>query len=180
MKKLIVLVIMLCSTLAFTQEKITVDTKDLPPELVQQLKQRQQVSSTLETYGEWAGIGKEIGVAMKEGLTAVKDVAIDFSKTDVGLFTMVLIAWKVVGQDVMGLGVGLIVLVIGISFLSWSYRRTCMSKRVCIEDAGWFKAKKYQVVESPYKNIGDTLWGMSMLHLIGLFLLIAVVAAMVF
>ena len=111
MKSILIIILTFISVMSFAQggEQITVNIKDLPPELAQQLRQKQQVSQTLETYGEWAGMGKEIGVAVREGLTAVKDVAVDFSKTEVGHFTMALIAWKVVGEDITGLFVGLLV-----------------------------------------------------------------------
>lgn len=161
-------------------EQITVNTKDLPPEIVAQLKQKQQVTNTLETYGEWAGMGKEIGVAMKEGLTAVKDVAVDFSKTDVGTYTMVLIAWKVVGEDVLGLSLGMIVFTVGMLFITWSYRRTVLTRKVCVQDDGWFKAKKYELVESPYAGDTGELAIVQLLHGIALVVLIAAVSAMIF
>lgn len=178
MKKLLTLLLLTLPLIVFSQnEKITVDTKDLPPELVKQLKQKQQVTETLQTYGEWAGIGSEIGIAMKEGLTAVKDVAVDFSKTDVGTYTMVLIAWKVVGQDITGIFVGLLSFLIGVPIIIWSYKRSCMARRVCIKDEGWFKAKEYKIIEIDGDiNVAAAIF----LHALAFFILIAINCAIIF
>jgi len=182
MKKLVMICsLMLFSMLAFTQS-ITVDKKDLPPDLVKKIESAQQVQEVtqkLEAVNEWAGIGKEIGGAVREGLTAVKDVAVDFSKTDVGTFTMVLIAWKVVGQDMLGLGVGLIVLFIGVTFITWSYRRTVLSRRILVKDEGWFKAKTYEIVHSRYDNTGEYGF-VQLVHGIALFALIGISIATIF
>ena len=104
----------------------------------------------LETYGDWVGVGGEVGSAIEEGLTAVVDVADKFTGTDVGKFTMVLVAWKVVGKDVIRILLGLIFLTIITILFFRVYRNTYMPKRKLIEKTpqGWFKAaiKKYHVV----------------------------------
>lgn len=166
---------------AFSQ-KMVVNENDLPPDLVAKLKQKEQVQAVtqkLETVSEWAGIGKEIGSAVKEGLTAVKDVAVDFSKTDVGTFTMVLIAWKVVGQDVMGLWVGMVVFIICISFLVWSYRRTILTRKVLVKDSGWFQAKEYQMVPPPFEAEDTRTW-LQFFHMALMLIIIGISMAIIF
>lgn len=173
MKKILTVLAIALPLFAFAQETITVNKKDLSPELIQQLETKKK----LEVYSEWAGFGKEIGGAIKEGLTAVKDVAVDFSKTDVGTFTMVLIAWKVVGQDVLGLIVGTFVFLIGVPIIIWSYRKICIPQKICTKDNGWFKSKEYEVVEvSDDVNIG----GAAMLHGFAFFLLVVITCAIIF
>ena len=181
MKHILTILLLTLSISVFSQnEKIIVNTSDLPPELVQQLKQKQQqqqVSTELKTYSEWAGVGKEIGVAVKEGLTAVKDVAVDFSKTEVGTFTMMLIAWKVVGQDVLGLFVGILVFLVGIVLIYWSYRKSCMPIKICVKDEGWFKAKEYKIIEIDHDiNLGFAVF----CHAVAFFGLIGIVCAIIF
>lgn len=166
---------------AFSQnEKIIVNTSDLPPDVVQQLKQKQQtenITTELKQYSEWAGVGKEIGVAVKEGLTAVKDVAVDFSKTDVGTFTMVLIAWRFIGDDLVSAIVGLIVFFIGVIMIFWSYRKMCMPRRICIKNEGWFKAKEYTVIEvASDVNVAGAIFG----HGVAFFALVGIVCAIIF
>lgn len=104
----------------------------------------------LETYGNWVGVGGEVGNAIKEGLTAVVDVADQFGKTDVGKFTLVLVAWKVVGKDLVRIALGLLWFV-AITFLFIRvYRNTYQAKRKLVERTpqGFWKRdhKKWEVV----------------------------------
>ena len=110
-----------------------------------------QLEKKLETYGNWVGVGGEVGTAINEGLSAVVDVADKFDGTDVGKFTMVLVAWKVVGKDVVKIILG-ILFIIAISILIFRvYKNTFMVKRVMVERTpnGWFQraTKEYTVVE---------------------------------
>lgn len=119
MKKLLFILISLTMMLYCQQvsaqtresEKITINTSDLTPEQLDKIKSDEQVKklqNKLDTYGKWVGVGGEIGTAVKEGLTAVVDVSDKFTKTDVGKFTLIMIAWKVMGEDVVGLVVGIL------------------------------------------------------------------------
>lgn len=183
MKHLITLLFLLTSLSLFAQvqsEKITVNVNDLPPDLLQELKQKQQsqaITTDLKQYNEWAGVGKEIGIAVKEGLTAVKDVAVDFSKTEVGTFTMVLIAWKVVGKDALGLFTGVLVFFIGVVLIYWSYRKSCIPLKICTKDEGWFKAKEYKVIPIDSEiNLGAAV----IIHGIAFFILVGIVCGIIF
>lgn len=102
--------------------------------------QRDQTMETLGTYKEYAEMGRGIGLAVGESLKAVKDVAVDFSRTEVGKFTLFLIAWKVMAKDVIDMGdkvmgyfLGVPLFFIGGVVLLWSYRRQCLPRRVLIE-----------------------------------------------
>ena len=110
-----------------------------------------ELEKKLETYGEWVGVGGEVGIAVREGLNAVVDVADKFGGTDVGKFTMILVAWKVVGKDLVRIILG-ILFIIAISILIFRvYKNTFMVKRVMVERTpnGWFQraTKEYTVVE---------------------------------
>ena len=41
-----------------------------------------ELEKKLQTYGNWVGVGGEIGIAVREGLGAVVDVSEKFGKTD--------------------------------------------------------------------------------------------------
>ena len=92
-----------------TSEKIIVDTKDLPPGVVEQLKTKQQI----ERLGKFAGVGKEIGEAVNSSLEAITDNADKFAKTRVGVFTMVLVAYKIIGKDLIQFLIGVPFFVVG-------------------------------------------------------------------
>ena len=93
------ILILLMSTITFSQidDRIVVNKKDLPPDLVKQL----EVKKDIEKYADYVTDGKRIGMAISEGLRAVVDEAEHFGNTNVGLYTMVLIAWAIIGKDIV-------------------------------------------------------------------------------
>lgn len=158
MKKFGILFIIALLTVAFTTntsaqiapEKITVNTSDLTPDQLAKIKAQQELETMqqkLDTYGKWVGVGGEIGIAVREGLNSVVDVADKFGGTDVGKFTLVMIAWKVMGKDVVRIFLGLIFLVAVTWLIVKVYKNTFMPKRILVENPGFLKyPKKYEVV----------------------------------
>lgn len=121
-------------------EKITVNTTDLTADQLAKIKSQQEVETLqkkLDTYGKWVGVGGEVGNAIKEGLNAVVDVSDKFSKTDVGKFTMYLIAWKVVGKDIIRILLGVVFLVVFTVFMFKYFKKTFTTYRVKVKDNGW-------------------------------------------
>jgi len=153
MKKLILLIAALfMSASLFSQtSEVTLTSEDiakLSPELKAQISQIQfekDISGKLETAGKWVGLGREIGTAMNESLTAITTTASNFAETHLGKFTMVLVAWKVIGTDFLQLCIGLlwIVIVLVVSFFMYrnnTDRRVLMNKR-WIPEAKQFELK---------------------------------------
>ena len=128
--------------------KITVDRSDLPPDLLKQLETKRQI----ETAGKWAGLGREIGLAVNEGLQALTKTADDFSKTGVGRFTMFLIAWKVVGTDFLQLFFGTLFFLTGLVFFVWSWYINARTRRILVN------GKEELVQPSEAVQIGHAIW----------------------
>ncbi len=129
-------------------ETIVVKKKDLPPNLVADLETKNQIESTqkkIESYGKWVGVGKEVGVAVNESLSALTTQADTFSKTGVGKFAMFLVAWKVLGRDFIGFIIGVPLLLFGTIMFVWSYRRMCLPYSV-LTKINEDKSKEYTVV----------------------------------
>lgn len=129
-----------------------------------------ELQKKLETYGNWVGVGGEVGTAIKEGLTAVVDVADKFSGTDVGKFTMILVAWKVIGKDIVRIVLGIIFISIFTWLLIYSFKRTCVERRILVENKNpgflrYPKERKYEIIEPRFGN-GDGLGIIRFLHLI--------------
>jgi hypothetical protein len=78
---------------------------------------------TPEAAAEWADIGKNIGVALSEAAKAMSVGVNDFAGTFVGKLTIILIVWKVIGQDMWAIFGGTAFWIAITIFLSWSYRR---------------------------------------------------------
>jgi hypothetical protein len=139
-------------------EKITVNTSDLTVDQLAKIKAEAEVKELqkkLETYGNWVGVGGEIGNAVKEGLTAVVDVADKFGKTDVGKFTLVMVAWKVMGKDVVQIVLGIFFFFIFSTVLIWLYKRLIVARKVMVENPGFLRyPKKYEVVKTELDGDG--------------------------
>jgi hypothetical protein len=161
MKKLLILLLTLMvtfitvnaqTTAAQPVEQILVNATDLTPAQLQKIKTDAELSDLkkkVETYGNWVGVGKEVGIAIKEGLLAVVDVSEKFGNTKVGTFTMVMVAYKIIGRDMIRIAIGILFLLVFIPFLWRYYRTTFMTHRVKQSDNGWkfWLPNKYTLVE---------------------------------
>jgi hypothetical protein len=163
-------------------EKITVSTKDLTIDQLAKIKAEAEIKtlqSKLDTYGKWVGVGGEIGTAVKEGLTAVVDVSEKFGKTDVGKFTLVMIAWKVMGEDAVGLVVGLLFFIVTVTLVTLFFKRITRTRKVLIKDNGWFKyPKEYKVIESDIT--GEALAWTYVVYIAVLLITIGISCAIIF
>ncbi len=88
---------------------------------------------------KWIGMGKEIGIATREGLNAVVDTSEKFGATRVGNFVMFLIAWKVMARELLGVVLGIPLLIAGISMWVWIAKRMFFGYRVLVRREGKVK-----------------------------------------
>jgi len=133
-----------------------------------------ELEKKLETYGNWVGVGGEVGTAIKEGLTAVVDVADKFGGTDVGKFTMVLVAWKVVGKDMVRIVLGLVFIAIFTWLLIYSFKRTCIERRILVKNSNpgflrYPKIKDYEIIEPRFGD-GEGLGIIRIAHIVFFFI----------
>lgn len=155
------------------QQKITVNTSDLTPDQLAKIKAEQElavISKKMEQYGNWVGIGGEIGQAIKDGLYAVKDVAVEFGGTSVGKFTMYLIAWKVMGKDIVRIFLGLIFILVATIVIWKSYKLNFCARRIKVKDNGWrvWLPNEYSIIEP------KTFDGINLVRVLIWFILIGV------
>ncbi len=112
-------------------DTILVNKKDLPTGLVKELESKKQLEvmkNKIETYGKWVGMGKEVGIAINDSLSALTKQADDFSKTGVGKFTMFLVAYKVLGKEVMSAIIGIFLLFIWLFLYIWYIKKNTMTR----------------------------------------------------
>jgi len=145
---------------------MVVKKSDLPAALVQQLEAKNSVESTLQNYGKWAGMGKEIGVALREGLGALNDETNRFADTKVGFFVMFIIAFKVLGNPIIQLLIGIPLLIFGtVIFIVWFKKMMLpntylVSKDVVKEEGKILSTTKYTYVnKDPIYSGGAELVG---------------------
>jgi hypothetical protein len=132
---LTLLIAMLLTTSVFAQDttKILVPRNILTKEQIASTTER----TTVERIGQYVGLGKEIGTAVKEGLNATVDVAERAADTKPGRFTMWMIAYKVVGHDAIRIVVGAFIWIVALSVIVTSYFRTAVARRVKVGDKWW-------------------------------------------
>lgn len=93
---------------------------------------------------EWVGIGREIGDATKQGLDAVVEDAEKFGSTKVGTFVLVMIAWKIMAHDVLGVVLGIPILIAGAIFWWQVMKRLFFGYQVLDKKEGRVKTYKRQ------------------------------------
>lgn len=121
------------SNIAYAQqnpdEKLIVRRGDIPDAVLKDIEAKQKV----QQYGWYVGFGKEIGIAVNEGLRAINEQTAAFGKTEVGKFTMFIIAYKVIGQDLIQFAIGFPLLLVGIGFFVWSFYKNCITRKILQE-----------------------------------------------
>lgn len=178
MKKLfLITVLFLMSVMTYAQEttntdKIVVKTSDLTPTQLMKIQKDAEIEALqkkLETYGNWVGVGGEIGNAVSEGLNAVVDVSDKFGKTDVGRFTMIMVAYKVIGKDIIRIVLGLIFMVIFTTFMFRHYKRNFTTRRIVTKSNGWkiWLPKEFKIIEQDNYDGYEVVKFLNILLLLG-------------
>jgi len=135
---------------------VSVRLGDLPADIRAQIIAKSQLEDTkqkIEQYGQWVGIGKEVGVAINDGLEAVTEKAEKFANTTPGKVTIFVIIWKVIGRELAGLfvGVPLIGLTTWIFFYAW---RTLFRGRI-VRTVNAEGKRVEQFVEATVKSFSE-------------------------
>jgi len=152
-------------------EQVTIPYSDLTPAqqaqyqadrlIAEQKAQLAIAEKKIEQFGDWVGVGGEVGKAIEEGLSAVVNVADEFTGTDVGKFTMILVAWKVMGKDVVKILLGIFFFAVMTLLVVRIYRNSVQTRRKLVEKTpqGLWKRpiKKYELVESKLDG-EERLW----------------------
>lgn len=146
-----------CCPSANAQQSVAIDIDKLSPEAKAQITDQiieDAVTEKLKTYGKWAGMGKEIGIATREGLTAVKDVTLEVADSNLGKTIIWLVVWKVAGVEVIRMIVGIIIMIFVTIAVYKSYFRS-FSTRGLLTKTGTFlwHTKTYEAVD-PEDNWG--------------------------
>ena len=121
------------------------------------IQTEKQIAGTIQATGKWVGLGKEIGAAVNESLTAITTTAANFAETDLGRFTMFLVAYKIIGKDIIRIGFG-VVWAIFISLMALYLYRNNSSRTVLLsriwnkEDKKFDKTYKLIDADTDYKN----------------------------
>lgn len=148
MKTLItVLISVVITVTAFAQQQkevVSIDVNQLPPELKEKVIQQQSIQKTkekMQEYGQWVGLGQELGAAIDGGLTAVEKHADKIADTNIGKVTIALIVFKVVGMQLVQYIAAFAFFLVWVPTFIYSFRKNCSGTS-----------------ENPYSGNGDVLW----------------------
>ena len=112
---------------------------------------------TPEKVDKYAQMGKGLGIAINEGLGAVTKNVEQFAQTSAGKWIMVLVTWKVMGEDAVNLTrtavqylVGGTLFFVGIPFWIWLIRRNCVQRPIAtVEKTGFWTKKIVYKTDEP-------------------------------
>lgn len=147
MKKLITLLLLFVFSLGVSAQGVSLtqaEINKLPPDMrtkIESMQSKKEVTQNLETLGEWAGLGNEVGQAVNGALVALTKTAGDFSKTKLGKFTMFMVAWKVMGNDMVRIVVGTFFMLFFFILFVIKWFMTCRPKRY-LSSRVWNEDKK--------------------------------------
>lgn len=168
MKYLLVVVFLMFVSIMYSQDKrILVNPDDLPKEIYDKYIDgygnpiaNNQNKTTVESTREWVSLGKEVGEAIDAGLGAVVKQAENFGNTRVGNFTLIMIAWKIIGKDIIRILIGSVFIIIFTIVFFIGYLKNCIQKRylISIKGSGKDKVKEYETREPIHSDYIVGYW----------------------
>lgn len=127
--KSLILMLSICFLGYSQSQNVTIDLSRVDPDLKSKIEAAQTVQSIetkVNTYGRWVGIGKEIGTVIDESLKSITQRSNELANTKVGKFTMFIVAYKVIGMQLIQLIFGFLIFVVITTIYIWILRLLCL------------------------------------------------------
>jgi len=115
------------------------------------LQTEARTDQIISTGSKWVGLGKEIASAVNETAKGVAMTASDFAETPLGKYTLILIAYKVIGTDLIQIVFGILWLIIIICISLYLYRNN--SARSVIIKRTW--NKEFHKFDKTYQYVAE-------------------------
>lgn len=94
---------------------------------------KSDVDQTLDSVQKYVEVGKGIGAGLGEAARSLNIAVNEFAVSPVGKWTLVLITYKVVGQDIIGLVMGLLWFAVFIPLWAYYFKRICLYQSITEE-----------------------------------------------
>jgi hypothetical protein len=133
-------------------------------QLTEQQRAKLSQNETIETVSSWTGLGKEVGEAVNGAVGSLTNHAVSFSETKLGRFTMFIIAYKVIGKEIIRIIIGIPMLIIIILISLVLIFKNGLNKRVVETEKIYNMGKKDEFTEKEYVTIegdGHTIAGVT-------------------
>lgn len=128
MKKILAILSLALASTAFAQNQPAIDVSKLTPEQIAQINrqvaemanQPTNISANVRKEAEaWGELGTNMGRAMVGAAKEVGVAANEFSQTPLGKVVVFLAVYKIIGQEILGVVIGSLILVVGYSVALW-------------------------------------------------------------
>ena len=107
--------------------------------------QDKKEAKKVEATSPSPSVGKEVGAAVNQIMTALVTDGNKLAKSEVGLFTIFLVAWKVMGRTLVRFAIGFPLLWVLIWIWWRSYQRTSLTRISMTAETE--STRKYQLVQ---------------------------------
>jgi hypothetical protein len=158
MKKVLVSLALLFATSAFSASSSSVDVSKLTPEQVAQVQKQVSelssapvnVSASVRKEAEaWGELGANMGKAMVGAAKEVGVASNEFASTSLGKVVVGIVAYKIIGKDILKVVFGSLVLLVGYSLAIWALLTKRWSKvEYKYEPVLWGAFNKKYVISS--------------------------------
>jgi len=160
MKKLLFSLALACASLtAMADTAIT-----LTPEQIAVLQKAQtQPSGSIakivrEEASEWGELGANMGKALVAAAREVGVASNEFAQTPLGKITVAIVVYKLIGEDLLGILIGVPIILIGIGFSIFFFRsKTLLASEIKFEHVPYFKGA-FSLKRVTYAKIEDGAW----------------------
>ena len=156
MKKIIAMLALVASFNAVAANSTSVDLSKLSPEQQAQItkqveemtKDPANISASVRKEAEaWGELGANMGKAMVGAAREVGVAANEFGQTSLGKIVVAIVTYKVVGQEILGVIFGSLILVFGYSLAIWVFTTRRWSKvKYEYEPVMWGMFKRARLV----------------------------------
>ncbi len=134
---LVLIIMFMFISSVYARSDIMVDLEKLSPHARNEILDMQKGDSNMpkpDEWKKWAEIGKGIGLAIGETAKVLNTEVNAFVKTPAGMITVGLITYKVIGQDIKRIVLGIPFWMIVTTLIILSFRRFHMTERVVIKN----------------------------------------------
>ncbi|MBI5742347.1 MAG: hypothetical protein HZA25_00730 [Candidatus Niyogibacteria bacterium] len=161
--------------------QVTVDLEKITPEQVAAVMAAKQSAETppkaavptVDQMEKWADVGAKVGQAIAATAKELNVGVNEFAKTPVGLLTMGLITWKVIGHDLLGIIGGTLAWIAITSVILFSFSRFHISERIKDKERGTVTyVPRYRFESSEAKGFSAVLHALVFIVFTGVCLVI--------
>ena len=125
----------------------------------QMRKQQESPEAIVEKVDKWVDVGERFGKMMGGAAKEVGIAVNDFVKTPVGMMTAGLIVWNYMGNMIVHVTVGLMILFTTFSLLAWYSRRLRIVEITYDKEAGRNWLDRYPVLKKEVSQIDSDSFG---------------------